>query len=703
MAVQFDENKGFTGWWTLFKKELPKVNAEIENLFNNSRFNNLTPSIMKDKHYADLFDDFKIKQEDREALKGFIKDYDKLGDPSGKFQKYLMQNNEGISAFSSGLKRAGSALKSFGASMLSMGATWFIGEVIGYLVTIPQKLEEARQATIELGKETAKTNKELDTLVAQYRKLGEDGKLDNSDREQAYDIQKQINELLEDEVGYINLANGEYEEQLRLLKDIQRKKAEDSVADIRDAKVAAEESLDGEVKYSAFIDSGLDFVDEIKAVEKVMSDEGFSKYFSKGADFNEGGFLINTKNTDTIIQSYEDMVKLRDVLVKSYEDEIREGGNLEDFYNNLVDKIGDMSDVVQKYRDAMTDYNLNEAVIQFNETEFDGITGAMINSEAAMTKWMNAMLTSGHVSSDIKSELASLARTWYPQYIAQIDKATDAQAKLSIRTKLHDKSIAGDIIALKAQATALGMTEKAMIELVLSEIKFSRNELNVSQKVSALKEVAAWAGVAQTKIDDEAIQNQIDNLGKVDIPETPYTQSGTSSSSSSSNDALDNYLHEAERRYKVHQNELTYISDLQYAYNNLTKTQEEQLDILDDIDEAYKDHAENQIKDIEHQMELLKNLYGEENVDLTPYYEQMQKIRENEANRLRAAGYDNNSNEVQEQQSGWWEDEAKKVDELTKQHEKTIRNLEHSMKLELEANPFADTTEFYKAMQEFNQ
>lgn len=629
-----------------------------------------------------------------------------------------------------------------------------------------KKLEEARQATIELGKETAQTNKELDTLVAQYRKLGEDGKLDNSDREQAYDIQKQINELLEDEVGYINLANGEYEEQLKLLRDIQHRQAKDSVADIKDAKTAAEKSLLTKASYD--IDNGMSDVfggvkAERKALENLLKDEGLEKYLGKGLGEDKGYrfFKIDRRSNDTILKSYEDMVKLRNILADSYDEEIKEGGDLEDFYNNLKDKIDGMTDAVQTYKDAMANYNINQAVIKFNEEEFSGVTGAMINSEAAMSKWIDGLLSSGKVSSELKREMISLAKTNFPQYIAQINKATESQAKLSIRSKLHDKSISGNITALKNQATALGITEQAMIDLVVSEIKFSRNELNISQKVTALKEVAVWAGVAQKSIDgimnstnkknwaatnnfdilgvgkegehweyngekyyswayrdkntgivydkieqgkevrlDEAIQNQIDKFNDVQVSENPYTPSESSSSSSKSNEALDNYLHEAERRYKVHQNELQYISDLQYAYDNLTKSQEERLDILDDIDEAYKNHAENQIKDIEHQMELLKNLYGEDNVDLTPYYEQMQKIRETEANRLRAAGYDNNSNEVQEQQIGWWKDEDNKVQDFVKQHEKTIRNLEHSMKLELEANPFADTTEFYKAMQD---
>lgn len=419
----------------------------------------------------------------------------------------LVELSNGLKATTTSAKAAELGLKalSVASNMLLMTA---ITELVSWVVTYNQRLEESRQEMIETGKEAAQLTEDLDGLIEQYRKLGEDGAFDNSDREQAYNIQQQINELLGDEVEYINLQNGEYEEQLELLKKLQHQKANDNYAKLKDAKDASEESLEKAAfkGWDTFtVMSGFWSTDkETKAVKDLLQQtEGMAKYLSTNGG---ASFKIDISNSETIVQSYEDMVKLRNILSKSYKDETEQGGVLADFYDNLVKKIDDMSDAVQKYKDAMSDYNVNEAVIQFNETEFDvdglgKIKGAFINSKEAMSGWITSMMNSKDVSDGVQTELIALAKTWYPQYIEQINNAINAEAQKIIQDALADKSLSGNIESLKAQITTLGLTETAMIKLVLAEIKFNKNNLNVSQKVSALKELASWAGVAQAKMN----------------------------------------------------------------------------------------------------------------------------------------------------------------------------------------------------------
>lgn len=174
---------------------------------------------------------------------------------------------------------------------------------------------------------------------------------------------------------------------------------------------------------------------------------------------------------------------------------------------------------------------------------------------------------------------------------------------------------------------------------------------------------------------------------------------GSSKSSSDKNDALDNYLEDAERRYKIHQDETKYINDLDYALSKLVKTEEERRDVLDEIEQARKDYADNQVKDLEHIIEMTQNLKGE-NVDVLEYYNQIQDIAHNEADRLRSIGYDDNSDEIQEWQSKWWDIQDKKMDFYSKQHDNIISDIEHARDMALAKNPYVDTTSYYKQMQE---
>ena len=177
-----------------------------------------------------------------------------------------------------------------------------------------------------------------------------------------------------------------------------------------------------------------------------------------------------------------------------------------------------------------------------------------------------------------------------------------------------------------------------------------------------------------------------------------YARTSDNKTGSDKNEALDNYLKDAENRYKIHQDETKYIQELQYAYANLTKDEKERLDITGKINEAYRDLADNRIKDIEHQIDLVKELHGDD-ADVTNYYREIQRISHEEANRLRSMGYDDNSNEIQDLQKTWWDAENSKIDFYTKQHENIIRDIEHARDMELEKNPYADTTSYYKQMQ----
>ena len=609
-----DDATGATTSIRLFGKSFTELKSTISSIKTNGLFRSyvINDSDIKciETYNNAISKGIPHQQAMEQATKG-------ASDSTAKMIKNANGNTIALNQMTLGAKAASVAMNilSTAANMLVMYA---ITKGIEWIVTYNQRLEETRQEMIETGKEVAKLTEDLDGLIEQYRKLGEDGAFDNSDREQAFNIQQQINELLGDEVEYINLQNGEYKEQLELLKKLQHQKANENYAKLKDAKDASKESLEKATfkGWDTFtVMSGFWSTDkETKAVQDLLQQtEGMAKYLSTNGG---ASFKIDISNSETIVQSYEDMVKLRNILSKSYEKEIEQGGVLEDFYNNLVKKIDSMSDAVQKYKDAMSDYNINEAIVQFNEKEFNGIKGALIDSESAMTTWITSMMKSKSVTDGVQSELIALAKTWYPQYISQINEAVNAEATKTIQDSLVDKSLSGNIESLKAEATTLGLTESAMISLVLAEINFNKNNLNVSQKVSALKELATWAGVAQAKMNsiftanskstmkdktawanannvtinkyadkdgthtytyngktysgvnavneallNEAIQSQIDKMNDIKVP-SATTTSGSGSSASSSTKEVKETFDWIE----------TAISRLQYAISSFGKT-----------------------------------------------------------------------------------------------------------------------------------
>ena len=247
-----------------------------------------------------------------------------------------------------------------------------------------------------------------------------------------------------------------------------------------------------------------------------------------------------------------------------------------------------------------------------------------------------------------------------------------ADEGIKTRLKLNDAELAGIQSVAEAYAKlnnkGYDYDGDGTIDITQEEYDKGAYDPNsdAAKQYKADREALVALGAAREEINN--IINSIDTTP----PKVDY--SGAAKDKSDKNEALDNYLKDAENRYKIHQDETKYIQELQHAYDNLTKNEKERLDITGKINEAYRDLADNRIKDIEHQIDLAKEL--NEYADVTDYYKQIQKVSHEEADRLRAMGYDDNSSEIQDLQKTWW-DAQKSIAEARKEAmEKSIDDIE---------------------------
>ena len=276
-------------------------------------------------------------------------------------------------------------------------------------------------------------------------------------------------------------------------------------------------------------------------------------------------------------------------------------------------------------------------------------------------------------------------------------------AKVNAIQKLQDAAATDLMILAGTKTGEMSNTAKTAIENMGNAAEETGNQAETAAGKLLNFAAGAWAAAgldpnaqsedftAKASAILSAYQNIANTIGSLTIKD-PKT------SGSDKNEALDNYLKDAENRYKIHQDEVKYIQELQHAYDNLTKNEKERLDITGKINEAYRDLADNRIKDLEHQIDLKKELYGDD-YNATAEWDEIQNIAHEEANRLRAMGYDDNSNEIQNLQKAWWDAQNSKLDFYNKQHENIIRDIEHARDMALSTNPFADTTSYYKQMQ----
>ena len=129
-----------------------------------------------------------------------------------------------------------------------LSITWWtaIITVVTALISYYSKLKkEQQEATRSMAEEAKNTSASLEDLISQYQKLGEDGSFSTEELQQARDIQNEITDLVGKQANNLNLVSASYEEQLKLLKNIQIETAKTNAEILASASALEEEMAEG--------------------------------------------------------------------------------------------------------------------------------------------------------------------------------------------------------------------------------------------------------------------------------------------------------------------------------------------------------------------------------------------------------------------------------------------------------------------------
>lgn len=135
-------------------------------------------------------------------------------------------------------KAAASAIISWVGIAVTAAATVY--QIYSYFEA---KAAQTRQQIIENSKATAEQVENLTELIQQYETLSKErkdgGTWDNTQISQAKSLQKQITALVGEQANQLDLVNGKYSEQTKLLKERLAVEAYEGIADAHDAEKAA--------------------------------------------------------------------------------------------------------------------------------------------------------------------------------------------------------------------------------------------------------------------------------------------------------------------------------------------------------------------------------------------------------------------------------------------------------------------------------
>lgn len=145
---------------------------------------------------------------------------------------------EGMTKASKAAELGMKALSIAGNMIATMVVSWVLSEAISWLNDLAHAEENARKRSEELTSSYEDEKKNIDDSIAKYKELSEklnDSSLSISEvksiKEQLLSIQDQLNEKYGAEATQIDLVNGKYDEQIKKLDTLSKKRASDYVSE----------------------------------------------------------------------------------------------------------------------------------------------------------------------------------------------------------------------------------------------------------------------------------------------------------------------------------------------------------------------------------------------------------------------------------------------------------------------------------------
>lgn len=192
--------------------------------------------------------------------------------------------------------------------------------------------------------QAAESYSNLTDLISQYKTLASQDISDPTVRMQIADVQTQINELVGDEASSIDLVNGNLNEQLALLNQIQASQSEKSAEAARSAYYAARDAEDAAYGQKDQLFQNYDVVvDNNQDLAKLLND--------MYPDAVTGGFdLLGLKGTLNIDVSYLDTVEQKLEALRSMMDAVE--SNYDDFASmDVYKQLNSAYEYYEKYAD----------------------------------------------------------------------------------------------------------------------------------------------------------------------------------------------------------------------------------------------------------------------------------------------------------------------------------------------------------------
>lgn len=264
---------------------------------------------------------------------------------------------------------------------------------------VDDKLIELADDMKEAGDKADELSSSISDLISQYEKLGDTENWDTDDLETAKNLNEEIVDTLKGQEGIsaallykLDLQNGKYQDQLNLLRQIQKEQLQAANSDLTDEKNSAADVLKDAAKKKLDTNGTYVFGSDRQMADLVQNAIGGASVDSTFYDFYQLG-SVDLNDADSVLDYYNKLQNALSLLEGKYTTTELSASKFYNWLKNNLTEIKESATAYQEASDALQTnseklgkFSLSEYMAANKPTESEKLSSSEIDAKIKATK-----------------------------------------------------------------------------------------------------------------------------------------------------------------------------------------------------------------------------------------------------------------------------------------------------------------------------
>lgn len=389
-------------------------------------------------------------------------------------------------------------------------------------------------------------NKKLSQIISDYKNISESSADVTTKAEQLNAIQQTLNATFSDSASNIDLVNGKYEEQLKLLKNLSEDQKNREINRIKKDLATSSKEIK-EIEGNSFTfdfqytGKSKDILDERinSLMEKYNTNPAFAKInipFGMTAESGSFSTLIQYADIDEQIDIYQ---SLKDAILETGE----ANGELSDTYDTVFDRLKELQDI-KNNNDSLKDS------LAALTTATDGNAAATETTTKKTEENTETKNNNIKTTEELADSTSTLVKNLNELASAYAEQGKNGNISYDTMLKLIDAGYT-QCISLDNETGKIKLNTQAYKELAKAKLASQIAEYDATigtPNINSYYDQQAWEAKKDLRLKRDALQAMYDNF---DTYMEAGSFSSTENSSKKSESSKDNEFKKASEAYKT--------------------------------------------------------------------------------------------------------------------------------------------------------